>query len=741
MIESITMKNVATYDSQGVTIDKLGKVNFIYGANASGKTTISNFIVEDGNVEKKYNDCVLKWENNLPMKTLVYNKQFREQNFRETISGVFTLGQATQEEIDRIDEKRKQLEDIKKQGIEKKNSIEELQKQQDGVKSHFQEHIWSSVYKKYETDFAEAFNGVKAKERFKNKLLDEALHNQSVLQTIDSLKERAKTIFGTPPVSIEKITTIEYSHILDIEKSIIWSKKIIGKSDVDIAALIHQLNINDWVNAGRKYIQEDSDVCPFCQQHTISVTFKKQLETYFDATFNAEIRTINQLYEEYITSTTNIITQLQYVVEVEKVNINTKIDLEKLTTCLAALESLFSSNKQLVETKKKEPSRSIELLSTKQQLDAIQTIIMEANIAIQKHNKIVDDYVREKKVLINEIWKYLVEENKIVIDDFNRNINGKQTGIEKLSKERNNLREQYNILDLEIKNDSKNITSIQPTINDINIILKSYGFTNFTIVPTEDNSNCYQIRREDGSLANSTLSEGEVTFITFLYFYKLIKGGLSAADVPTERVLVIDDPISSLDSTILFVVSSLIKEIIKEIKAKEVSPIKQLILLTHNVYFHKEVSYVDGRKTDKLENQHRYWILHRENSSTNITAYDTKNPIQNSYELLWQELRNEEHLSLATIQNTMRRILETYFKILGDYNDDGIIESFDNRQEREICRSLLCWINDGSHCIPDSLYIEQSEDLVDKYKSVFRKIFEVNNQIGHYKMMMKTSEE
>ena len=44
MITSLNIKNVTTCDPEnGVQINDLKKVNFIYGANGSGKTTISNF--------------------------------------------------------------------------------------------------------------------------------------------------------------------------------------------------------------------------------------------------------------------------------------------------------------------------------------------------------------------------------------------------------------------------------------------------------------------------------------------------------------------------------------------------------------------------------------------------------------------------------------------------------------------------------------------------------------------------
>ena len=46
MIESITIKNVATFDPKnGVQITGLKKVNFIYGANGCGKIINKYFVV------------------------------------------------------------------------------------------------------------------------------------------------------------------------------------------------------------------------------------------------------------------------------------------------------------------------------------------------------------------------------------------------------------------------------------------------------------------------------------------------------------------------------------------------------------------------------------------------------------------------------------------------------------------------------------------------------------------------
>ena len=317
----------------------------------------------------------------------------------------------------------------------------------------------------------------------------------------------------------------------------------------------------------------------------------------------------------------------------------------------------------------------------------------------------------------------------------NTDNNGFDTGISALKIQLQEKIDAYNALDGEIKILSKNVTSIQPTIDEINTLLINYGFINFKIVPATDDG-FYQIQREDGTIAEKTLSEGEITFITFLYYLQLTKGGMSEETVNDERILIIDDPISSLDSNVLFIVSTLIKEIAKDIKSNA-GNIKQLILLTHNVYFHKEVSYEGlNRRGEKSH----FWILRKNNTKSNIYFYSEQNPIQSSYELLWREIKEWEQNSGITIQNTMRRIIENFYSILGNKRDDFLINKFETREEKDICRSLLSWTNEGSHTLPDDLYIETPDDTIVKYIEVFKNIFYHTENKGHYLMMMGIEE-
>jgi len=138
MIESITIKNVATFDSSGIQINDLKKVNYIYGANASGKTTISNFLYSPDDETFINSGCIVKWKDDQKLQTLVYNKNFREKSIGNgKLPGVFTLGEATIDHIKKIDEKTLELQLIKEDGIGKRGKI----KEQEEIKVNLKENL------------------------------------------------------------------------------------------------------------------------------------------------------------------------------------------------------------------------------------------------------------------------------------------------------------------------------------------------------------------------------------------------------------------------------------------------------------------------------------------------------------------------------------------------------------------------------------------------------------------------
>ena len=144
VIETLTLKNIATYDSTGIRIDNMKKVNFVYGANGCGKTTITKFI--DNQTDPLFCNCSLIWKSGIPVKALVYNKDFRLKNFgKGSMDGVFTLGQATKEEIEAIKRMQDELSDMKEKGIKKKEAFEKLKNTKEETENEFKEITWTSI--------------------------------------------------------------------------------------------------------------------------------------------------------------------------------------------------------------------------------------------------------------------------------------------------------------------------------------------------------------------------------------------------------------------------------------------------------------------------------------------------------------------------------------------------------------------------------------------------------------------
>jgi len=147
MIHSISINNVASFDASGVLITDLKKINFMYGANGSGKTTISNLIANLDNED--YQECTVNWQHGIPLKILVYNKQFRENNFGQgKIEGVFTLGQATKADIEQIKQKQEELSELKTYGIKRKEAKEKQAEKKKIEETAFKEQVWKNLYKK-----------------------------------------------------------------------------------------------------------------------------------------------------------------------------------------------------------------------------------------------------------------------------------------------------------------------------------------------------------------------------------------------------------------------------------------------------------------------------------------------------------------------------------------------------------------------------------------------------------------
>ena len=733
MIEKIQISNIAAFGAAPEQLNDLKEINFIYGSNATGKTTISRVIADIDS----YSDCSVVWRHGAEMERFVYNRDFVERNFSQSnkLKGIFTLGVKDKETLENIASANTELKNIKEDITQlkvtlngasgdggKKAELSDLEKD-------FEEKCWN-LKQTHDTRLWGAFTGVRnAKHKFKSKLLEESESNSSFSIPLTALEEKAETIYvhGETPQQVELLNVPFLDSLLAHETNSILNKKVIGKSDVDIGALIEKIGNSDWVKQGREFYDPDYRVCPFCQQST-SPSLEVSLNHYFDETFARDVGVIDKLCMDYETDAERVQQSVQMLLD----DSSNFLNVEKLQAESNLFDSIIRVNTQRLEDKRRESSRVIELDSLKNVLATVTSLVHEANAAIERHNRMVSNLTYERTTLAGQVWRYLLDhEIGAELSTFNRKRMELDKAISNLSSkiEEKTIEQQTNRQ--HIRSLEKDTTSIQPTIDDINTLLTSFGFTGFTLIKSE-HDRFYEIRRPDGSDAKQTLSEGEQSFITFLYFYHLLKGSENESGMTSDRVVVFDDPVSSLDSDILFIVSSLIKVVYDEIRSGS-GTIRQVFVLTHNVYFHKEVSFNSKRCADKRLKDETFWMVRKSNQESKIIHFDT-NPIKTSYELLWMEVRNPHGENLA-IQNTLRRILESYFKILGNVSTDEIYAKFEGN-EKVTCRSLFSWVNDGSHSTYDSLYVSIDDSMVKSYLSVFKQIFEKSGHIAHYNMMM-----
>lgn len=426
-ISQIALKNVATFDENGASFENLNSINFIYGANGSGKTTTSSFLknLAENGIEDKFNNSKIEWHNSENLKIEVYNKQFKEEQFRNSqIKGIFTLGKKTNENLENIESKKESINKEKEKKIKNEESLQKLKQERKEKEKDFTNSCWEKLYKKNEENFKEILEGFKRKEKFKEKILEEFKsnqHNESEIVKLEELKENIKIVFSKNQTELVPLEC-NLTDFDSIENHSIWEQKIVGSGDVAIADLIKKINNEDWVAQGREYLSKDDNACPFCQKETITEDFKKQLESYFDTNYQESTETIKKMKEDYTNKTDEVLERLDKIVETEQKNQQIKLKTEIFKRIVETLKSKINANQQKMHDKSKEMSRSFELESTKNEIKEIRDLIDTANQQIVNHNEIIKDTKNQKKNCVEQTWKFLVNEFKSDIQNIIKSI-------------------------------------------------------------------------------------------------------------------------------------------------------------------------------------------------------------------------------------------------------------------------------------------------------------------------------
>ena len=750
MIDSIDIRGVASYDENGAEIQNLKKMNFFFGANGTGKSTIArylyNFTLGEGEKDCSFSESKQNGFDTAKEIIKVFDADYVSRNFynSNSLDGIFSLNETNEV----IDEKISIIEsDIKRIDSEEKDYGEKKKKLDDELKQKYKD-TYERVFE-YRNEFKFA-TSPEAKIKYggdKKAFYRELSEKQySYVKTFVQLSSDYKSIFDSNLKQITRNVDIEIiNNLLSAETALntLLNKIITGKEDVPIKQLIDRLNNRSWVEQGQEYVKLSEGKCPFCQQD-LTEDFKRQLELVFDEEYQNSINEIKHLKMQYGAIADELIRNIKSLLQEYDEN-------HIVLNFMNKVEAAIKNNLEIIDLKLSAPNEKKQL----QSVSALQADITDINQRIRENNDIVSNIKSRINQYNEDVLCYLAEKAKDDISQFNST----KTNIEKQKQECeakiSSLKTEIIAKTGELETLRQQTVNTKDAVGRINRLLKTAGFDNFYIdeISFENNISKYRILRnsDDKNSAFNSLSEGEKNFIAFLYFYQQCLG-YSKDESTLKKIIVIDDPVSSMDSQVLFFVNSLIQKLVKYKYDKTIQTLNdkkyksefsnenlsQVFILTHNIYFFKEVTF-EKRNFCKSTS---FYIVKKQNGNSKV-EYHEKNPIRDDYTLLWDEIKKHKDDSNASsifISNTMRRIIESYLNFVRA-NDDiwSMLSDFDTNSDDYIAvYSLLAEINDSSHCIiPNTNQYYQRLSAINP--SVLYTAFEnVFNKIGesHYTFMM-----
>ena len=188
--------------------------------------------------------------------------------------------------------------------------------------------------------------------------------------------------------------------------------------------------------------------------------------------------------------------------------------------------------------------------------------------------------------------------------------------------------------------------------------------------------------------------------------------------------------------------------------------IHQIFLMTHNAYFHKEITY--GQTAPERYKAVTFFhvkkpmldstvvpCIKRDPYSETPSRPFNHNPVKNSYAALWDEYKEVETAIPAL--NVIRRILEYYFIQLCGYDryelSEKILRKNMNRfvknpgkpdedsSQLTIANSMLQYLTSSSFSPNDDMYSLEDSWELSQIQEIFKIIFDIMDQNQHFKAM------
>ncbi|WP_456466160.1 AAA family ATPase [Persephonella sp.] len=636
------------------------KIVIFFGENGSGKTTISRILKllakkdKEGLQKLKHDNgrilkMVIKCENedevkcipknngenieiygDFPFKVEVFNIDFINENIY--------LGNRVDADIKNNLFKfifGKHQVDIQKKLDEISNDIKEIDKK---IKEKKQEILRLAQIKEREFEDFIKLSTKKSLDTLKsNKVyLEKSLKEQKQKHEIEKLNILSEVNLNSLYSLVKDLKKVCQISLLELESKakgkLEEHLKIIGKKK------------KEWLREGleiRKYIE--ANICPFCGQEVLDSSLVNEYEVIFNEEYVNLIRKIENLYKDIsrfslsyivkdISSNDRLIQRWsKYVEDLEIPKINNLENIEK--EIKSELEEILEGKKEkifVVYDKFKNLDKKIEKLDKK---------IKSYNDEIKKLNQKIEKFKEKLKIgNIDKLNKELELLNRTIkrkeLDPLCKEYEKFVEKKKKLEKEKQKLKEDLNKeMNDHLKEYENEINKIFEKFNtDYRIESQKVGTTRKQQTFEYAIKLNFSEESKPNTQLGEILSEGDKTTLAFSVF--IAKQKLDT-DLD-KKIIVIDDPISSLDEYRIFRTSEFIMGI------TEYS--KQIMILTHNLPFLNV--FLEKIEKNQYSNIPVFRIekSKKESSIKKMTLKEARNFIESKLNSYYENLKNIKNL-------------------------------------------------------------------------------------------------
>lgn len=744
-------------------------VNFIFGGNGTGKSTIAKALLSGDGLT--YAPGKTRADYNF----LVYNQAFIDTNVRNyhDLPGVFTINDINVRIQEQIDEKEALQAEARRTAAAAATEKGKKSDERTALLEQLQKDCWKKT-EDLRTVFDKTQEGKKKGKQF----LDEVRAHAAKEHDLDHLRLMYDSAYSDAAKRYMPFHTVEDVQILDgIEGSDILGVVIANAAETGLASFLEEIGATEWFRQGHaEYHSKANGRCPYCTQ-SLPTDFNKTVADSFDNRYEVNLGKLNTFFSAYRETANRQFTYLSQL----PTDMYPAIDIKPYNDKMAAIKGVIASNVELIKEKIAEPTKVVKLEETAPLLQELSEIITEYNRLIADNNDVVDAGPKKKLECRNLVFEHLA----FVLQDLITGYERSDAALEKEIRDQGSIVEEQTGIVRQLQNELAELRTqtveTETAITNINTMLRDAGFQGFEVQPRKERRQNadgtveiveperpinYEVVRTDTGEIASDLSEGEKNFIAFLYFQQKVFGSDTADGDARQKIVVIDDPVSSMDSSALFIIGEQVRKMIEICRNNADNRdavirgnfIKQIFILTHNAYFHREITYPHANCYAYVS---FYLVKKRDNKSSiklftkpdpnEPTEQINVNPVKNSYAALWEEYDELKNVTSAIpVMNVMRRILEYYFlqicgydgsqlrrTILEEHKQDYICnENGDEDYTKfDMATTMLSYIaastygvNEGLHYVDDVIDPQQCRDT-------FRMIFQHMGQDQHFRMM------